>query len=294
MDEKLRFLLNRLSALEPLGIAYSGGLDSRFLALCAARADARFTLFHFSGPHVGKEETKRAAAWAEHHGYPLKIVPMNVPDIPGARENGRERCYYCKSALFSTLRDLAAGLTPCDGTNAEDLRSPRPGVKALRELGIASPLAEAGFEKREIRETARLLGLERPDQPARPCLMTRFAYGTRPGKAELILVDALEEEAGRALRAFFPNAPEAPDFRIRVDASRRAELHVAAPLSPEQATALQDALNARLAEETANARAGNRAFETLAARCETMPVRESDNVSGYHDRNRSVNAPGTA
>lgn len=290
MNKKLHLLLEQLSAMEPLGIAYSGGLDSRFLALCAARAGVRFTLFHFSGQHVGKEETDWARVWAEQRGYTLNIVPVNVLDIPEVRENNPRRCYYCKHTLFSMLRDIAGSMNVCDGTNATDLQSLRPGLLALKELKIVSPLADAGFEKHEIRETARQLSLERPDQPARPCLLTRFAYDMRLTETELAIIGTLEEEAALKLRELFPNATESPDFRIRVTRDRRAELHATALLSPNQIKTLQDALNARLAQELAHTLAKDRSLETLATLFRNMPVHKSDAISGYHDQSVSSQA----
>lgn len=283
MNEKLSLLFARLTASGPLGIAYSGGLDSRFLAFAASLAKARFTLLHVSGPHVSEKDTQQALAWAAHHGFALRVVPVNILALPEVRKNSRERCYYCKRALFSRLRENADGLTLCDGTNATDLRSPRPGLKALQELGIASPLADAGFEKHEIRESARLLGMERPEQPARPCLMTRFAYDMQPSETALRMVAALEEEVERALREFFPDAAETPDFRVRVHAARPAELHVSVPLSSERIQTLKAALEARIALEAQTVASGA-VPETTAAMFKNMPVLVCRAVSGHHDR----------
>jgi len=284
MNRKLCALLEHLSRMAPIGIAYSGGLDSRFLAFCAQKATARFTLFHIAGPHVSKEETEWAASWARLKGFPLTVVELDILKVPKVQENIRDRCYHCKLALFSALQDRANGLLLCDGTNATDLCSPRPGLRALTELKVISPLAAAGFEKTEIRECARILGLERPEQPARPCLMTRFAYGIRPEQNGLLLIGALEEEAGFVLRTLFPNNPEPPDFRIRVGVSPSAQLHVATHITIPQALVLQDALKARLTREITKKQFKSEAEKLLIMQLKALIVHASNRVSGYHDQ----------
>ena len=286
MDKKFSSLLARLSAMGSLGIAYSGGLDSRFLAMAASLAKTRCTLFHFSGPHVSKTETAQALAWANHHGLTTHIVPINILKIPEVQKNCHDRCYHCKLTLFSILKNVARALVLCDGTNATDLRSPRPGLKALKELKITSPLADAGFEKFEIRDMARRIGLELPDQPARPCLMTRFAYDMHPVEAQLHMIEILETEIESILQKFFPDAASVPDFRVRVTAAHQAELHVAAPLTCEQIHTLQAVLETFVATEIPKHLTTNNRELDISMFIH-MPVRISNTVSGYHDRNHS-------
>jgi uncharacterized protein len=176
-------------------LLFSGGLDSTLLlALAAAALGSRLTALTFTGPHTAPGEL--AAAWqltrrlgVEH--LIQEIDPLRLPDF---RNNTRERCYACKRAVIERGWEIARALgadTLWDGTNRDDLGDFRPGLKAARELGVASPLLEMGLGKREIRELSQKLGLPW-DKPAQSCLATRFPYGTeltpealaRVGRAE--------------------------------------------------------------------------------------------------------------
>lgn len=252
--------LNRLAAVlrgmatqGAVFIACSGGLDSRFLAHAACLAGISPTLLHVAGPHVPARESEQAAARASRMGLPLRVVPVDPLETPEVRANGRERCYFCKRALFARLlaEARAAGGEPvlCDGSNASDRQGYRPGLRALAELGIRSPLAEVGLEKPEIRELAALTGLEAPDQPSRPCLLTRFAYGVQPTPDLLARVDAAElavEESWLAMQTpdVVSSASSVPDYRVRL-AGEGLVLQMALP--PEREAAFMAALTARLA-----------------------------------------------
>jgi uncharacterized protein len=133
--------------------------------------------------------------------------------------------------MFSRLLEETAGLPLCDGTNASDSKRYRPGLIALRELGIRSPLAEAGLEKEEIHALAGLSGLDNPNQHARPCLLTRLPYGFSPTPD---LLAALAEAEQRIERALIDCLPAVPDFRLRLPAPDRLELHISEPLTAEQ------------------------------------------------------------
>lgn len=273
MEEKLESLFSRLRSLSPFALAYSGGLDSRFLAVCAERAGASFTLFHFSGAHVSRAETGYAADWARKRRYPLQIVAATVLDAPEVAANGKERCYWCKRRLFLELKRLAGNRAACDGTNASDQTAFRPGLRALRELGIVSPLAQAGLAKEDIRAAGRALGLEAWDQKARPCLLTRFPYGTPVSQGALEAVGRLEEEAGECLRECGAGAA---DYRLRVVEGRRLEIHVAGKVPAGQGD-LEDVLRRRLS--AALAEGGEGLFDANALRVMFM-----EKVSGYHDQ----------
>jgi uncharacterized protein len=170
---------------------------------------------------VNPRESERAQRWAVEQGLPLRVVPFEPLILPAVAENSRERCYSCKKALLKALRPHAEGCTLCDGTQADDLLHPhRPGLRAAKEAGLRSPLAEAGLDKVRIRELAAFSGLAQPEQPARPCLLTRLAYGLRPDAGVLARLAAAEtqlEDAG--LR----------DFRLRLTPA--PQLHV--PFLPE-------------------------------------------------------------
>ena len=187
-------LLDRLATMPELAVALSGGLDSRFLTHAALLAGCRVTALHITGPHMPPRETAEARRWATARGATFVTVPLNPLSIPAIAAGDRERCYHCKHAAFTTLLAAAAPLPLCDGTNADDLTAHRPGLRALRELSIRSPLAEAGLAKADIRELAVRTGMDRPDQAARPCLLTRLAYGMRPDADTLARLAAAEGE----------------------------------------------------------------------------------------------------
>ena len=209
-------LLTRLRELSPLAVALSGGLDSRFLTHAARFASCDIVLLHASGPHVSPRESARTKMWAAGQGLPLRVIPFDPLILPAVAENSRERCYFCKKALLETLRPYASGYTLCDGTQADDLLHPhRPGLRALKEAGLRSPLAEIGLGKTQIRELADLSGLMHPEQPARPCMLTRLAYGLRPESRileRLATAEAALEDAG--LRDFRLRLTPAPQLHV--------------------------------------------------------------------------------
>ena len=258
-------LLGRLRGLGRLTIALSGGVDSRFLAHAALRAGTVPELVHVRGPHVAPAETAYALRWARRQGLEARVMDLDPLALPEVAAGGRERCYACKSFLFREIARYAAG-TLCDGTNASDASAFRPGLRALRELGVLSPLAEAGLAKDDIRSLGRLTGLEWPEQQSRACLLTRLPYGVPPDGAVLArlaegerVVEGLLREAG------FGDAP----FRVRLSANGGCELHVAAA-----------SLSRKLTEQLAGAlRDAGLPFST---------VRCMNEVSGYFDTMNSA------
>lgn len=203
-----------------LNIAYSGGLDSRFLAFAAKRAGFDVRLFHATGPHIGDDETREAVAAAKEMGLTVTLVPVNPLDIPKLAEAGRKRCYVCKSVLMATLLKTVGDETLCDGTNHSDRNVYRPGRDALKELGVVSPLALAEITKSEIREIGRRLGFSNPEQAARPCLLTRFPYGVLPDVKLLALTARIETEIGS-----YPGM-KALRFRLRFPDGLHPALHL--------------------------------------------------------------------
>lgn len=192
-----------LSGLPRMAVALSGGLDSRFLCHMALAAGCDVLALHAAGPHVPPAESEAARRWAWERGLRVLDVSYDPLALPEVAANSRERCYACKRGLLAALRRALAaageaGRVLCDGGNADDLRAFRPGLRAVAEAGVRSPLALAGLDKDSIRALARATGLERPDQAARPCLLTRLAYGLRP-RARLLARLARAEAALAAL-----------------------------------------------------------------------------------------------
>ena len=188
-----------LEGLPRMAVAYSGGLDSRFLCHAALLSGCDVLAVHVYGPHIPPQESAGAEAWARQRGLPLRMAFFDPLALPEVENNSPQRCYGCKTGLVELLRgELAAGADGpgrvlCDGTNADDLQAYRPGLRALEEGRVRSPLAEAGLSKAAIREAARATGLDRPQQRARPCLLTRMAYGMRPDAATLARLAAAED-----------------------------------------------------------------------------------------------------
>lgn len=164
----------------PLAVAFSGGLDSRFLCFALRRAGCDVLALHATGPHVPQAESEAARRWARAQGLPLLEVRHDPLSLPEVAVNSRERCYACKRAL----------------------------MRRLREAGVLSPLALAGLHKQELRDLGASWGLDDPQQAARPCLLTRLAYGMSPEPALLARLAAAEAD--------LVALPGLGDFRLRL------------------------------------------------------------------------------
>ena len=214
-----------LRGLPPLAVAFSGGLDSRFLCHAARLCGCDVLALHARGPHIPPEESARAAQWARDNGLPLLTLDFDPLSLPEVSINSRERCYGCKKGLIAALREVlrerrageGSDRLLCDGSNADDLRAFRPGLRALAEAWVRSPLAEAGLGKPAIRALAASTGLDRPEQKARPCLLPRLAYGLAPDAALLARL-ARAEAALAQLPAPDDDADASAlgDFRLRL------------------------------------------------------------------------------
>ncbi len=180
-------------------VAYSGGVDSTLLLAAAARAlpgrVAALTVRTFLHEPGETDEARRRAA---ELGVPHETLEIDLEGHPEVVANPPDRCYLCKRLIFTTVigRARALGLpVAVDATHLGDRGERRPGLRALGELGVRSPLAEAGLAKDDVRELSRLLGIPGADRPAGPCLATRIPYGEpltrerlrRVAGAELVL-----------------------------------------------------------------------------------------------------------
>ncbi len=175
---------------EKICIAFSGGVDSSLVLKAAVLSQKKVYAVMFNTKlHPCKEESE-AREIAKEIGIDINVINIDEFSNPEILKNPIDRCYLCKKLLFSTLIDFANknGCTAVlDGTNFDDHGQYRPGIKALNELGVKSPLAELKMTKDEVREAAKSLGLKVHNKPSAPCMATRFPYNTE------ITLDALEK-----------------------------------------------------------------------------------------------------
>ena len=180
---KLASLRASLRDLGSAAVAFSAGVDSTFLLRVAhEELRDRCGAVTIRAPFVPAREFDEAVAFCRAEGVEHVVLDADLAAIPRFAENPPDRCYHCKRHLFSRLVELARerGLAAVvEGSNLDDDRDYRPGARAIRELGVRSPLREAGLTKSEIRELSRELGLPTADKPSAACLASRIPYGDR-------------------------------------------------------------------------------------------------------------------
>jgi uncharacterized protein len=200
-------------------VAYSGGVDSVFLAFLAHKElGAKALAVIADSASLPRRELAEALEIGERFGFPVRVVKTGEFDNPDYLKNPQNRCYFCKSELFSELEPLAKAegfAVIAYGENASDVGDFRPGAKAAGEFQVRAPLKEAGLTKVEIRDYSAKLGLPTADKPQMACLSSRIPYGENVTPEKLSMIEAAEN----ALRdlGFF-------DVRVRHHELRAGQL----------------------------------------------------------------------
>jgi len=220
MSENLIKLTNRLKEIasdNKLCIAFSDGVDSTVALKVATDAGLK-VLAVTVNTQLTKNKTnfEKSRQTAESMNAIHKIVDIDMLLDENIASNDKLRCYYCKSKMFSTIKNTAIEngfLEVCDGTNTDDLKEYRPGLTAKLENGVHSPIAECGLSKQDVRDIAAELALSVATKPSSPCILTRFPYGTN------ITYDKLEKvQLGEDILKSF--GFEACRFRVHSDIVR--------------------------------------------------------------------------
>jgi uncharacterized protein len=196
MPDKLQTLGQIIKPYKKIAIAFSGGVDSSFLAAVAKKCCDSAIAITVKSEFQSKREAENAAFMARALGICHVIVEARILDDFKIAKNTGDRCYFCKKTLFSLLKKkaLELGFTNiAHGANLDDLNDYRPGFKASRQMGITAPLIEAKLTKALIREYSRQLGLETWDMPSQSCLATRIPYGESINRKKLAMVEAGEK-----------------------------------------------------------------------------------------------------
>ncbi len=197
VELKLHTLEEQLRQLGPLMVAYSGGVDSAFLAATAHRVlGDRMLAVLADSPSLARRDMEQASAFAHTLGMPLRVIQTEELDRPEYQRNDANRCFHCKTELFEGMKALGAQLGFTNiayGMNADDTRDYRPGQRAAQQHEVLAPLADAGLTKLEVRALARAAGYTLWDRPAAPCLSSRVEYGRTVTREVLSQVERAED-----------------------------------------------------------------------------------------------------
>jgi uncharacterized protein len=200
-------------------LGFSGGVDSSYLLYAGIHSGAKIKAYYVSSEFQPQFEKADAVRMADQLGAEITIIDADILSVPNVAENPSDRCYYCKSAIFSIIKKAARNdgfSLLIDGTNASDETADRPGMRALTELEVQSPLRECGISKSEVRRLSKEAGLFTWNKPAYACLATRIPGGTYITAGDLGRVERAED----SLRALGFS-----DFRVRLSgSSARLEL----------------------------------------------------------------------
>ena len=197
LHQKKAELEQLLRSYGRVAVAFSGGVDSTFLLKVAHDALGANAVALTAQPRsFPQREREAAAAFCRTEGVEQIVVAFDELTVPGFRDNPPNRCYLCKRALFTQMLAAARdhGFSAvCEGSNLDDLGDYRPGLKALEELNVKSPLRAVGLTKAEIRALSKELGLPTWDKPSMACLSTRFVYGETITAEKLRMVEQAEQ-----------------------------------------------------------------------------------------------------
>ena len=238
LEAKTQFLQRTLSGLDRAVVAYSGGVDSTFLAKMAYDAlGGQAMAVTAVSPSLARAERDDATRFAAQIGIRHEFIETRELDNPAYRANDSSRCFHCKAELFDRLREFVAerGVQHMlYGPVIDDLGDFRPGMAASRERGARAPLVEAGLRKAEVRELSKRLGLSSWDKPAVACLSSRVAYGSQVTVAKLRQIEdaeaLLRAEGFRELRVRHHGpiarieVPESELARFTQDSARRQRI----------------------------------------------------------------------
>lgn len=194
---KLEKLKNHIKSLESAVVAFSGGVDSAFLLKVAFDVLGSNVLAVTARSATFPErEYNEAVEFIDKYGIRHLSFDSEELDLEGFTQNPKNRCYICKHELFSKIKDIAKNENlkyVLEGSNHDDLSDFRPGLKAVEELLIVSPLREAGLTKDDIRQLSKEMGLSTWDKPSFACLSSRFPYGQTITREKLHMVDKAEQ-----------------------------------------------------------------------------------------------------
>lgn len=201
---KFDSLCTKLESYKKLAVAFSGGVDSTFLIKVASDVLGQNALaITVNSPYIANWEIEEAKELTDRYGIKHLFIEVGIPEE--ITNNPKDRCYLCKGKVFSTIKANAEEMgisIVADGSNADDTKDYRPGMRALSELGIQSPLLECDVTKDEIRQWSKMLALETWDKPPYACLLTRLPYGTMVDMEDLRKIEAAEAYMiGRGIRA---------------------------------------------------------------------------------------------